>query len=973
MTLYSMKYLFTLLLSFVWVLFGIAQTVTDLHVKFVNTADGLSSSAVLSICQDESGLLWFGTYDGLNCYDGKNVEVYNNISTESQLRSNIIHKICQADNHCLWLKTYHDINRFSLVSRSVEKTFNHTMSWKILSNISGNTWAINGDSLMYYNTRLEKFLCVDTCSFREYYEAFVDKEGHLMLLPENSDIVVDYSINSFDNAEPSELRFNKTSLKFHHKKVLDYYIQHESFSFIDEDYNLYLYDPTRKSKIFISNIAYLVRKYGSITNVLSLHDDIIVAFSRNGLVRLVSENHYREKIIDGRLCAFSAFKDVNNDIVWIGTDGQGAMAIMKNNSIAHSIMLKDLSPMLKRQIRCISTDHYGGLWFGTKGDGVVYIPEYERANLTKKVFHMMDGTVSPLDNLRMEWKDNKIFFIEEDIHNKGMWFGGGHNSVYFYSFERKKIYPLRGLPDFITQAKNPYTFLSLKQQNKSVLWISVGSVGLVRLSIDFEQGEPVVKDARVCEIKDSKGVVLTVFAAMTKESDSILWVGDVCRGLVRFNMDTEQYEPISLEQYLHKSVNDIMSVLPYDKDKYYICTTSGLVSMNYSEGTVHGINFLGDDNPQLAGMIHGVLADRDGFLWLSSNNGLYKYNPNNGSVHTFFGNGIKIKEFSDGAYYKCPYSGYLFFGGNNGLLYLYRNTNVLKKFYPDVVLRKFCVDNHFPGKFNYRRGNLEGWRFDSDYSFFSFDYIAPDYMNSKNIEYSYMLEGYDKEWSTFSTSTQAVYMKVPPGKYIFKVKYKRDISENNTKTLEIPIYINQPFCQSLSAKIMFFLLLMLLGMYFEYLYLKYRATLSHVDGRRITSDDEHPLEHVSSYGISFTVRDNEQKKFLGKLLSLIETHISDNKFDIPFISAEMCLSTRQFYRKFGELDCSVSPGELVKLCRLEKAAEQLRTTDAPIQSIYLSVGINSRSYFYKEFIRKYGVTPRDYRLQHSAEESSADS
>lgn len=939
---------------------GAVRTVDDLYIKFVTAADGLSSSAVMCICQDESGLLWFGTYDGLNCYDGVNMEVYNSTSTGGKLRSNIIHKICQADNHCLWVKTYRDISRFSLISRAVEKTFDQTMSWNIYSNIAGDTWAINGDSLMYYNPRLEKFLYVDTYALQEHYEAFVNKEGHLMLMPENADTIVDYSINAFDNEDPRDLRFDKAHIKFHHKKVLDHYMQHESFSFIDEDYNLYLYDPTRKSKIFISNIAYLIRKYGSITNVLSLHDGIIVAFSRNGLVRLVSENNYREKVIDSRLCAFSAFKDVNNDIVWIGTDGQGAMAIMKNNSIARSIMLRDLSPQLKRQVRCISTDRYGGLWFGTKGDGVIYIPEYERAGVHKEVFHIMDGSIRPLGDQQPAWKDNKIFFLKEDHHNKGMWFGGNHDALYFYSFEHRKVYPLRGLPDFISPIGD-HTVLGLEQQNGTVLWASVGSVGLVKLVIGFEQGCPVVKDLKICRIKDCNDVLLTIFVAMAKESDSILWVGDVCRGMVRFDMNTERYESVSLEQPLHQSVNDIMSILPYETGKYYVSTASGLVSLHYSDGKVHRINFLGEDNPLLGTMIHGVMADGDGFLWLSSNNGLYKYNPNNGSVHTFFGKGAKISEFSDGAYYKCPYSGRLFFGGNDGLLYLYRNTNVTKKFYPNVVLRKFCVDNRLQGKFNYRRGNLEGWRFDSDYSFFTFDYIAPDYMNSENIEYSCMLEGYDEDWSTFSVNTRAVYMKVPPGKYIFKVKYKRDISENNTKTLEIPIHIVQPFYQSLGAKILFFLLLLLLGLYLEYLYFKRRNASPRADERGAAVAEQAPSEQVTHYGISFTLREEGQKDFLDKLLVLIETHISDKDFDIPFISSEMCLSTRQFYRKFGELDCSVSPGELVKICRLEKAAELLRTTDAPIQSIYLSVGISSRSYFYKEFIQKYGMTPKDYR------------
>ena len=42
----------------------------------INHLQGLSNSAVLCVYQDSVGLMWFGTYDGLNCYDGKRIEVY---------------------------------------------------------------------------------------------------------------------------------------------------------------------------------------------------------------------------------------------------------------------------------------------------------------------------------------------------------------------------------------------------------------------------------------------------------------------------------------------------------------------------------------------------------------------------------------------------------------------------------------------------------------------------------------------------------------------------------------------------------------------------------------------------------------------------------------------------------------------------------------------------------------------------------
>lgn len=40
-----------------------------------------------------------------------------------------------------------------------------------------------------------------------------------------------------------------------------------------------------------------------------------------------------------------------------------------------------------------------------------------------------------------------------------------------------------------------------------------------------------------------------------------------------------------------------------------------------------------------------------------------------------------------------------------------------------------------------------------------------------------MLEGYDADWSVFSKTNDVTYSSVPPGKYMFKVRYKRDINE----------------------------------------------------------------------------------------------------------------------------------------------------------------------------------------------------
>ena len=51
---------------------------------------------------------------------------------------------------------------------------------------------------------------------------------------------------------------------------------------------------------------------------------------------------------------------------------------------------------------------------------------------------------------------------------------------------------------------------------------------------------------------------------------------------------------------------------------------------------------------------------------------------------------------------------------------------------------------------------------------------------------------------------------------------------------------------------------------------------------------------------------------------------------------------------------------------MEKAARLLREEDLSIQDVIMEVGISSRSYFYKEFVLKFGVTPKEYREQYKS-------
>ena len=47
-------------------------------------------------------------------------------------------------------------------------------------------------------------------------------------------------------------------------------------------------------------------------------------------------------------------------------------------------------------------------------------------------------------------------------------------------------------------------------------------------------------------------------------------------------------------------------------------------------------SYIGREQGLLNDMIHGILEDANGFLWLGTNRGLIKYNPKNTSSHAYY-------------------------------------------------------------------------------------------------------------------------------------------------------------------------------------------------------------------------------------------------------------------------------------------------------------------------------------------------
>ena len=806
-----------LILSFVLLIYSLvcqADGGKDTYIfRKVDYQQGLSNSAVLCLFQDNRGLMWFGTYDGVNCYDGRNMEVFrSDFSAQKSLSNNVIHSIQQADNNCLWISTHLGINRLSLDSRQVVGYYDFTDDYYLHSNSKGNTWVVSRDGIFYYNTSYKRFVKINNLKVSVEdmdKRAFVTDDGVLWIFIQHTGELLQVSQDAFD-CDTLSIYSTVSSTDFHANPIMDVFYQNGVLCFIDSEHDLYVYDISRQSKIYIRNLSSLVQKYGTIAGIALFYEDIIIGFRTNGLVRLRTSQKYKEEVVDRNVRIYSIYRDPHQNVLWVASDGQGTIMYAKKYSIATNLMLNQLSSNLSRQVRSVMTDNRGGLWFGTKGDGLLHIPDYRESEEASAVtVYSPEGKQNVMSYMRWN-KEFPVYKLVQSRYMDGFWIGSGDPGLFYYSFADQALHCVENLP------AQPTEIDGIDEENDSVLYVVTAGSGFHKLILEKQAGTIRFKSQKSYHFFHGQREI-TMFYPMLAEGDSILWLGSREKGLIRFDKRTEEYKVISLKEMLHKSVDDVLSLYRTKEGVLYVGTTSGLVCLNSNRGQMKA-TYIGREQGLLNDMIHGVLEDENGLLWLGTNRGLIKYNPINGSSHAYFYSaGVQIGEFSDDAYYMCPYTRELFFGGIDGLLYLDKEMQAAPEFYPDILLRKLTIGHTQVVQENYYTDDGKALQFKGAEVSFTLSFIVPDFLSGEDIEYSYQLEGYDKDWTSFSSINEASYTGVPAGDYLFKVRYKRDVFDTEYRHFSIPVHILSPWYRSASAYFIYFIIFLLLLGYVIYL------------------------------------------------------------------------------------------------------------------------------------------------------------
>lgn len=758
--------------------------------------NGLSNSAILSLYQDHQGVIWIGSCDGLNIFDGTNIHVYNPVNpTKAPLSGNLINDIMETEKDVLWIQTNYGLDRLD-TKLQTSKSFTEFKDKNYMAKSRDNDlFIVKDDGYIYYyqpEKQLFQKLEVPQIAFGHILSTIIDKNNILWVFTSNNDT---RSYQIIKNKE--EIALTPNNLFKHSEQLLWAFAEEDLIYFIDKTYSLYEYDFGNQQQYFIADLKAEVETRGEVSSIIKQQNDYYIGFKSSGLIVLkyMSDQKIKYQMQDTEIHSgiFCLMKDKYQDIVWIGTDGQGVYMYFNDTFSITNTLLDTPVYQINNPVRTVYYDEEQTLWIGTKGGGILRIRNYSPETNAAVSFDRISISNSTLT-------DNTVYCFAPGSANR-LWIGT-ENGLNYYSYQNKQLKAFTVIAD----GKKVKYVHSINELNDTTLWVSTVGEGIVKVILDKAGSAPSVKSATRIVLDDGR-MASNYFFTSFQENDSILWFGNRGYGAYRLNVETEQLTPYRFDNVVNsQTANDIFAIYKNEKG-YWLGTSSGLLHFNEDYSHYHDRADLFSNNT-----VHGILEDQQNNLWISTNQGLVRFNPKTNTGQTYDReNGLEVTEFSDGAFYKDSRTETLFFGGTNGFVTVKPNAYIMADYMPQINLKGLSI---FGKEYNihdflHDKKGKKILQLDYSRNFFCIDFMAIDYINGNNYSYSYKLDEVSSQWIESGTSASAIFSNLAPGQYTLLVKYKNNMNGKECEPQKLLIQITPPWYLSNWAYILYFILIAL--------------------------------------------------------------------------------------------------------------------------------------------------------------------
>ena len=809
-----------------------AQKPTNSAVfEHIGTNDGLSQNDVNSIYQDVYGYLWFGTHDGLNKYDGYNFTVYlPDSSNPNSINSNLIFRIDGDKDGNLWIGTSGQGLNFFDREREVFHHYKHnpkdvnTISSNIISNIlldsQNRLWVITKQSVDvvhldngFTNLSFKRYSEHGNPTFANF--AFEDSKKRIWIGTNTGLYLFD------ENAANPELPFIKITKGLFNLRSM---AETDNKLIVGTGNSLLSVTTTQKGVLDV-NTVWNRPNLGSIYSLL-VDNNTIWAGTGTGLykfkikprITLVDEFNYSPENPNSlyKNIVKSLYKD-DTGIIWIGTNGGGiAKYDPKRKPFVHVKSSIKKGSLSYDKIRAFFEDSHGNLWVGTEGGSLNMLPHDKSGDYTSFV---------DFPSIR------KIFAIAE-IEFKGrkiLLFGGEVNDgISQLDITDPNNIKETSLIDFSPIDGN--VFKILVDSNKN-LWLGTYNEGIYRLLYDAES-----KTFKRVQLKSSDRDVLSISSNIIRnileDKKGNIWfaTGD---GLAMLSKEEKYTENPKFKIFKHDSndknsiSNDyILELYESSTGEIWIGTFGGGLNkfVPKTKNKAHKFISYEEKDGLPNNVIKGILEDKLGNLWISTNKGISKFNPQNESFKNYDANdGLQDNEFQELARLKRK-SGNMLFGGVNGFnifdpLQIKDNLNEGETVITGLSIfnRKINLGDTINGRVLIKKplGLTDHLKLKYKENSFAIDFAGLHFSAPSKNNFLYKLEGFDKDWIfANSQKRQATYTNLSPSTYTFKVKASNNDNVWDSTPAQIKLTVAPPYY--LSGVAFFIYALLIIGVLLLY-------------------------------------------------------------------------------------------------------------------------------------------------------------
>lgn len=793
-------------------------------ISHLKIEQGLSNNSVRCIYQDKNGFMWFGTYDGLNCYDGTEFKVFRNkLNDPNSLPHNYIYTINE-DNH-------------------------------------GNVWVGTGQGIAIYNRLFSKFT-------PDYYRPYESKR--------TEKITCSVNIIEKDAKENIYIGTNGWGLFVHHGKDVAKQIPYITGEQVNANYTVQgiIKDGSQRIWLFIQNYGLclyddskekIIPINGSLKSancmIVDGENNIWVGTS-NGLYKYaISANaytkHYGERIGELSSSNVASLAFNNNGNLWIGTDGGGVNILNVSTGSFDYILPAEGQDKLcsesifsiynddesrvwlgtmkggvnildakKNRFRTIARDPFsnnslsinfiysffedtnGKLWIGTDGGGIT---TWDRqSNIFKNYKHIigLDGSLS----------NNSVANIKRD-YARQLWvatFGGGLDKY----DERTGIFKHYKCVDDKTGEENKFVWLIYEDRNKD-LWVGTFYNGKL-YKLNREQDKFETFDETLYDI-----------ISMEEDSRGILWAGN-SHQLIKVDRKTRQHN--------YYEIGKPVRAIHEDKNgRLWLGTEGGgLVLFDKTKNTITAR--YADAEGLCNNSVLNILEDKRGRLWMSTFNGIARFDEQAKKFVNFYqSDGLQSNQFSYGAALQLQ-TGELVFGGINGFNIFNPDSIDEHRAMPNLLFTDIKVNNktlsdsgHY--KVETDANNITSLVVPYNEAILSFGFVALEYSSPQKIKYEYYLEGLDNGWNHAANLHNINYNNLREGNYVLHVKSTNAEGEWSKNELILSIKVLPPWYRSWLAYCCYLIMIgSLVAFYVRYKNrqskLEYEIKVSHINAEK---------------------------------------------------------------------------------------------------------------------------------------------